>query len=169
MPSWCVARAAHSDEQVMREVRRLQLLALLRELAAARRCEHGDAGRVELLPRVEREVRRRRRALDARKRAALTRVEHDDGQRRVDREQALPQLCERQTLRTEIDRGRARVAGVIEEDPRLLAGYRIGGDTLGELIDRVTQLLRRRLQHDVDVLRLYATELGEQRADAPRV
>ena len=128
-----VARAAQTDEKVMREVARLELLALLRQLAARRRREHRDAGRVELLARVEREVRRWLRALHARERAALTRVEHDDGQRRGELEQPLAQLGQRQVAVAQIDRLRARVAAVIEEHARLAAGRDIGGDVRLEL------------------------------------
>src|SRR5205085_10609368 len=94
----CIAGATHADEQVVREVARLQLLALLRELAAGRRREHRDALRIELRARVEREVGRGLRTLDARERAALTRVEHHDREGGVRGEQLAAELLEGQRL-----------------------------------------------------------------------
>jgi hypothetical protein len=107
----------------------------------------------------------RRGALDARERAALTGVEHDDRQRRRHREQPLAELAERQLLDAEIDRGRARVAGVVEQHARLAARRAFGLDTGREPVDPLAQHLGRRVDDDVDAVGGIAAELGEQCAD----
>src|SRR3954451_10512468 len=101
---------------MMREVRRVELVGLVRELLRGSRRHDGDALGRELRDRVEREVGGRLDALDARELSALTRVENDERERARGLTELLAERCDGQLFASESERAGERVSRVIEDE-----------------------------------------------------
>ncbi len=131
-----VGSAAQAHDEVVREVARVKLVGLLRELLRRARCHDGDALGREARNGVERKVRRGLGALRTRELSRLTRVEHDQRERARQLAKLFTQRRDRKLLASEAERVGLRVARVIEDEHGLLALGAMRAELGRDLFDR---------------------------------
>ncbi len=164
-----VARPTERGHEVVREVRRLQLVGLLTEFLGGARSHDREALLCDPGHGVVREVRRGLGALHAREGSALAGVEDDDGDRGRDGAEPVAQRRQGQLLVAEVDRVGARVTREIKKDLRLISVLGVRACARGRLVDGGEQVLDVGTEKDPDVARLVVSELDEHLGNATRV